>query len=445
MTVRRTLIKGARAVTMDPTLGEIASADLLIEGDRIADIAPSIDVAEDMQVVDAAGMIMMPGLINGHMHTWQTALRGTAGDLTLRAYFTRVHEGIGRRITPQDTHVAILAGALHQLHCGVTTLVDWHHANHSVEHTDAAVDALLASGIRAVYGHGISRPKGDTPDLAHPRDRIERLRHGRLASDETLVTLAMCILGPGLSPLDIVRRDVELARELNLTWSLHTGAQGIPAITPDAIHSMAAAGLLGPDGNFVHACEYSDEDLQLLVDHGSTVTVAPEVEMQFGHGVPVTGRLLKLGGMPAIGADLEAMHVGDMFVQMRAALQSQRGFENLTREKPIAALNSTARDALTWATLGNARSMRLDHRIGSLTPGKQADIVLLRATDINLVPVNDAIQSIVFHASAQNVDTVFVAGNVRKRNGVLTYPAADLRRLLGELEVSAKRLLLPAD
>jgi 5-methylthioadenosine/S-adenosylhomocysteine deaminase len=439
------LIRNAMVVTMDDELGILNRGDILIRGDVIEAIEPSLGDVDADKTIEANGMIAMPGLINGHMHTWLTALRGTVGDMTLREYFARVHDGISRSVSPEDTYLSTAVGALHQIHCGVTTLFDWHHANHSVEHTDAAIDGLVASGIRALYGHGVGRPKLDAPagaivGLEHPRKRVERLRNGRLSSDSGLVTLAMCILGPGLSPMSVVEHDVRLARELDLLWSLHTGALGIPSVTADPIEAMRKLGMLGPDGNFVHANNYSDEELRMIIDAGASIAVTPEVELQFGHGVPVTGRVVALGGMPSLGVDLEAMHSGDMFVQMRTALQIQRGFDGLDRPKPIESLATTAYDALRWATIGNARAMRMDHRVGSLKPGKQADITLVRTTDLNMIPLNDPVQSLVFHASAQNVDTVLIAGRVVKAYGKLVHPSDQVKVLTDRLIQVSQRL-----
>lgn len=441
-----TLIRNGWVVSMDATIGIMRDTDVLIVNERIDSVGRNLAAPEDAEIVDATGMIVTPGLINAHMHMWQTALRGTAGNMTLREYFSRIHEKVGLALTPEDTHVATLIGGLNQLSLGVTTVFDWHHANHSIEHTDAAVEAHLNTGIRAVYGHGTSRKGLDTtlgaaPSLRHPRDRVERLRRGRLMSDDARVTMAMCILGPGLSPLDVVAHDVMLARDLGVPWSLHTGALGMTAVCADGIRQMSDLRLLGPDGDFVHAINYTDDELKIILNAGASVTVAPEVEMQFGHGVPATGRVIAQGGTPAIGVDLEALHSGDMFLQMRAALQSQRGFDNMAQAKPIAALSSRAADALHWATLGNARAIGLSGRIGSLTPGKQADVILVRADDLNLLPVNDPVQSLVFHANGGNVDTVYVAGECMKRHGALTgNPAALLKQNRSRMAESGRRL-----
>src|SRR3712207_2545595 len=140
----QTLITGATLVTMDDRLGDMPKADILVEVDRIAVIAPKI-AAEDAEIVDATGRIAIPGLINAHMHTWQTGLRGLAANWTLLEYFRKMHAGLATAFTPQDLHIATLVGALNQLNCGTTTLADWCHNNPTPAHNDAAVDALLQS------------------------------------------------------------------------------------------------------------------------------------------------------------------------------------------------------------------------------------------------------------------------------------------------------------
>ncbi|RYY93275.1 MAG: cytosine deaminase, partial [Comamonadaceae bacterium] len=147
-----TLIRGATVVTMDRQ-GDLPRADILVRDDRIVDIAPAI-AATDVEVVDAAGCIVIPGLVNAHMHTWQTALRGVAANWTLLEYFQKMHAGLATVFTPDDLSIATYVGALNQLNCGTTTLADWCHNNPTPAHNDAAIEGLLSTGIRAAYFHG---------------------------------------------------------------------------------------------------------------------------------------------------------------------------------------------------------------------------------------------------------------------------------------------------
>ena len=441
----KTIIRGGHILTMDPEIGDLPSGDVLIEDDRIVAVAYSLEV-DGARVIEAANRIVMPGLVNMHQHTWQTGLRGTSGDWTMVEYLRRMHATTVPCFTPDDVYLANLVGAMNQINSGTTTLFDWHHCNPTADHTDAAVDALIESGIRAVYGHGTtktdSRP-GEPPfsEVPHPRHRAERLRRDRLHLDDSLVTMALCILGPNLSVWDVTEHDVHLARELGLNWSCHTGALGVPSLSPDGIRRMAKAGLLGSDGDFVHANNYTDEELRLIIESGASITAAPECEYQFGHGNPVTERVLTLGGTPAFGVDIESNVSGDMFTVLRMGLQIARGLQADSGERPTLKLQISARQALEWGTIGNARALGMDARIGSLTPGKQADIILVRTDDLNLFPVHDPVQTVVFMATWANVDTVLVAGAVRKQDGVLIGDAALLRQRMERLQMSGRRIL----
>ena len=441
----RTLIKGGWVVSMDDSIGDIRGGDVLIEDDRIVEVGRGID-AGDAVVIDAANMIVSPGMINMHMHTWQTGLRGVIADWTMMEYGRLMHATAVPHFTPDDVYLADLVGALGQIHAGTTTLFDWHHCNATVDHTDAALDGLEQAGIRAVYGHGQTKtePKpGEPPftEIPHSRERVERLRNGRLSSDDGLVTLAMCIQGPGFSVWECTEHDVRLARELGLRWSCHTGAQGVPLFAPDAVRKLDELGLLGPEADFVHANNFTDAELKIIIGRGGSVTVAPECECNFGHGHPVTGRVLAQGGTPSFGVDVESNISGDMFSVVRFGLQFERALVAEASPRPTKTLTLHSRDALEWGTIGNAKSLGMDDKIGSLTPGKQADIILTRTDDINTCPVHDPIQTLIYMATPFNIDTVFIAGEIKKQAGKLVYSEAGLREKLSQLEASGRRIL----
>jgi len=443
----RKLIKGGWVVSMDVAIGDIRGGDVLIEDDKIVEVGRNID-AGNAEVIDAAGMIVAPGLINGHEHTWQTGVRGTVSNWTMFEYSQLMHATAVPHFTPDDVRIANLCGALNQLNCGTTTLFDWHHCNATTDHTDAAIDSLEEAGIRAVYGHGQTKtdPKpGEKPfnERPHSRERVERLRKGRLASDDGLVTMAMCIQGIGFSVWECIEHDVRLAKDMGLRWSNHTGALGVPMFADDAVRKLDELGLLGPDADFVHGTNLTDDEMKLIIDRGGSITVAPECECNFGHGNPVTGKVLELGGTPSFGIDLESNISGDMFSAVRYGLQFERAMYTDARPRPTKTMPAhlKTRVALEWATIGNARAMGMDDRIGSLTPGKQADVILVHGTDINTCPVHDPVQTLVFMTTPHNIDTVLVAGEYRKRDRKLVYPEAALRQKLEELTASGQRIL----
>jgi len=441
----RMLITGGCVVTMDPQLGELPRGDVLIENGRIAALAPSLAPPDGAEVIDAAGMIVMPGLVNGHLHTWQSALRGIAADWTVARYMQAMHRGLATLFRPEDIAIANLMGALNQINAGATTLVDWCHNNPTPEHTDAAIDGLAESGIRAVFLHGSPKPdpkpgQKHFSEIPMPRSEIERLRKGRFAG-EGLLTLGLAILGPYYSVWDVTRHDVALANELDLLCSMHVGG-GVPMVA-EGFERLAAEGLIKSNFNVVHGNDIKPDVIGRIVGNGGTFTTTAEIELQMGYGDPLTGRLHALDSPMSIGTDVEPASRGDMFTAMRVTLQHER---NRTITATLAETGSrpaemplTCRDALAWTTVNGAKIAGLGDRTGSLTVGKAADIVLLAANDITMFPVRDPIGSIVMQGGVATVDTVLIAGRVMKRNGRLLYP--HLKEKMEVLRRSGDRIL----
>ena len=441
----RTLIRNATIITMRPETGVLRRADLLTEGARIAAIAHAI-AADEAEVIDGSAFIVIPGLINAHMHTWQTGLRAAAANWTLLEYFRWVHAGLATRFTPEDIHIATLAGALNQLNCGTTTLVDWCHNNPTPAHTDAAVAALRESGIRAAFFHGSPKPdpKPGEPhfsEVPHPRAEIERLLAGPFAAKEQLLSLGLAILGPHYATIEVARHDFALARELGLVASMHQGG-GAPK-TPGGWEVLDSEGLIGDFVNIVHGNDLTEAQLRRFVDLGVTFSATPENEMIAGHGHPITGRLRALGAAPSLGVDLESVLSGDMLTVARTALSHQRALDNAAGRAATGAIPSTTTiptsAALSWITTEGARMLRMQDRIGALAPGMQADLVLIRADDLNMVPVHDPVASVVMQAGLANVDSVMVAGQWRKRHGRLLRD--DLDAIKRALTQSGTRIL----
>ena len=447
--MRRTLIRSATVITMDDAIGDLGTGDVLVEGSRIVEVRCSIDLgsgAAETDIVDGTGRIVIPGLINAHMHTWQTGLRGFAANWTLLEYFRRMHAGLATVFRPDDIYIATLVGALNQINCGTTTLVDWCHNNPTPDHTDAAVRGLIESGIRAAFFHGSPKPepKPGEPhfsEVPHPRREVERLLAGPLADRDGLVTLGLAILGPHYSTLDVAVQDFRLAREHKLIASMHQG--GGPTKTPGGWEKLIAAGLVGPSINIVHGNDLPDDLLDRLVDLGVSFSVTPENEMIQGHGFPITGRLLKRGVRPTVGIDLESILAGDLFSAARIALSMQRALDNAESRKTSGAIPATTtipvREALRWITTEGARMLGREHQIGSLTPGKLADLVIIKASDLNLVPVHDPIATVVMQTGLANIEAVMIGGTCKKRNGRLSVEALDAKKEL--LAQSGRRLV----
>jgi cytosine/adenosine deaminase-related metal-dependent hydrolase len=441
MADRATLIRGATVITMDRQ-GDLPRGDVLVRGEQIVEIAPQIH-AEGAEVVDASGHIVIPGLINAHMHTWQTALRGLASNWTLLEYFAKMHAGLATVFAPEDLHIATLVGAINQINCGTTTLVDWCHNNPTPAHNDAAIDGLLASGIRAAFFHGTPKPDpkpGEKPfwEVPHPRAEVERLLKAH--QGRALLSIHAAVLGPHYSTLEVALHDFAMARELGLIASLHQG--GGPARTPDGWLRLQEQGLLGPQINIVHGHALDDAQLQRFCDLGMSFSAAAENEMTQGHGHPLTGRLRQFGRSPSLGADLESVLGGDMLSQARIALGVQRSLDNVAHRQAHGSIPPTStlttREALGWVTVEGARMLGQLDRIGTLAAGKQADLVLIRASDLNMQPVHDAVNSVVFQTTLANIDSVMIAGQWKKRDGRLV--GVQLAPLLDRLQASGRKI-----
>ncbi len=443
----KTLIKAGWILSMDPKIGDIENGEILLENDHILEVGRNLSAQADT-VIDASSKILLPGLINAHIHSWQTGLRAIAGNWISADYFRIMHANLALYYTPEDTYLAGLIGALSQISAGSTTIMEWCHNNATPDHSDRAVDALYESGIRAVFGHGTVKPpqkpgQKHFSEIPHPRSEIERLRKGRLSSDDSLVTLAMAILGPDYCINDVMLADLRLAREFGLMSSSHVWNKAA-RVSKEGFRPAADAGLLGPDHNVVHGNFCDDDEIRLFVDCGCSVTSTPTVEMQTSEGDPLIGRLLALGAAPSLGADSEIFVAGDMFHVMRHALQIQRALDHrhaAANGAPLAELSISPRQALEWATIEGARALMKEKTVGSLTPGKQADLIMLRSDNLNMFPVIDPVQSVVLFAGPENVDTVMIAGKTVKSAGKLIYPADDLAANQTALRASADRIL----
>lgn len=446
------LIRCGWIISMDEAIGTIRNGAILVRGDEIAAVGRDLQAAADIEI-DAREMIVIPGLVNAHMHTFQAGLRGIGSDWLGPDYFRHLYGDMSTRFTPQDNYLGNLLGALNQLNQGVTTLFDYCHNLHSREQAERSIDGLEDSGIRAVFGLGRGKPPPhvveDHPpeQRRHSRETVASLRKGRLASDDRRITMALAMYGPHWGTWDVTVENVRLAREFGLLASSHVTRPHAKAVVPDGYDRMAVEGMLGPNHNLVHCQHLTRDELKRLVDTGASVTSTCMNELHDHPAFPAAGRVHAMGALPSLGIDVEAMVTGDMWREMQTALLFARNeaIKDLAarNDKP-AAIPVRSVDALRWATLGGARAVRLEQRIGSLSPGKKADIAMLRATDLNVFPVHDPVYAVVEQAHASNVDTVMVDGVVRKRGGKLLFDTAVLKARQVELAQSAERLMREA-
>ena len=409
----RKLIKGGTVLSMDSNVGELTTGDVLIDGDEIVAVGPSLN-GGDSEVIDATGMIVMPGFVDTHRHIWEGVLRNIGTDVPLEgrtSYISFVLHKLAPAFRPEDAYVGNLVSALGAIDAGVTTLLDWSHIQGSPAHTDAVVQALNDSGMRAVFAYGF--PWWGKWEERQPSWFV-RAATEHFSTKDQMLTLALAAPGPEFTDFEISRDHWKLAREADARISTHVGvgSYGLDS----KLQEMGEAGLLGADTTYIHCTTLNDTEIQMIVDSGGTVSLASPVEMMMGHGMPPIQKFLDRGLRPSLSVDVETNVPGDLFNQMRSVLALQRTRAAAQGKDPV-----TTREVLLYATIDGARANGLDHKTGSLTPGKKADLIVLRTDRMNVTPLNDPATAVVAGMDTGNVDTVLIAGRVMKRHGRLQH------------------------
>jgi 5-methylthioadenosine/S-adenosylhomocysteine deaminase len=355
--VGRKLISAGQVVSVDPRIGTIAG-DVLIDGDTIVAVG-RVDPAETVgaEVLDATDMLVMPGFVDAHRHTWQSALRHRNGDRYGQDYFDEVLFRIAPHYSADDVYIGTLLGALGALDSGTTTLFDWAHIQNSPAHADAGIRALKESGLRAVFGHGHSQVDPVAWNVASSlphTDDIRRIQQEHFA-EPGLVTLAMSARGPEQTDDATWRADLELARELGLRTSMHAGV-GDRGPAHRAVERMHRAGALGEDMTFLHLNTCSDDELAYIADAGATVSLGIQVEAVSHLGDIPTDRMLAAGLRPSLSGDTETMGTGDMFTQVRLALFEYRLKAATGRNAAGSPATMSTDEALSMGTQAGAES-----------------------------------------------------------------------------------------
>jgi 5-methylthioadenosine/S-adenosylhomocysteine deaminase len=457
---RRYIIRGGSVMSMDPTVGDFAQADVLVEGKKILAVGPNLH-AGDAGEIDARGRIVMPGFIDTHHHQFETALRSFLADGVLindgsgspsgsTTYFEFVLLQFAPVYRPQDVYINELFGGLSQLDDGVTTVHDVSQIHHSPAHSDAAIQALFDTGRRAAFGYFESAGAaiiGTNPGNKYPTDAT-RIKKQWFASTDQLVTMIMGgeVYLPGYEKAWLIGRSLglQVAAHILSPFSIR------PTLDLLAQGKGGDSGTLGlgPDNLFIHMTGMSDLGWQAVKDAGAQVSLAVPIEMNMRHGMPPILKLQSLGMEPSLSVDVECTLTADFFTQMRSCMNLQRALVNQMileqgdfsppEQWPTPAPGTpsllTTRDVLRFGTMNGAKALRLDTKVGSLTPGKEADIIILDATRINVAPLNQVPGAVVSLMDRTNVETVIVAGKIRKWKGQLL--DVDLPKLRSQLEAS---------
>ncbi|MGH8928481.1 MAG: amidohydrolase family protein [Acidimicrobiia bacterium] len=411
----RILLKGGCVLSLDRKVGNLRVGDVLIDGSIIAAVGPNLGAAE-AEVIDATDTIVMPGFVDTHRHMWRGILRHHADPVV---------STFGQFYLPDDAYIADLVSALGAIDAGITTILDWSDIQISPEHTEAVIAALVESGIRAVFAYGFG--PGTESDRRHQRSLAEIAEH-HFSSTDQLLRLALAPPGPEFGSLELARSHWELARSLDARISVHAGVGS--SGQNQKLSAMGRAGLLGADTTYVHCATLSDDEIGMIADTGGSFSLSPAVEMMIGYGTPSIQRVLNRGKRPSLSVDSETSAPNDIFTQMRSviSLQHAQFFDQRLAGKAGLPNPLTTRDVLEFATIEGARANGLADITGSLTPGKQADVIMLRTDRPNIYPINDPIGAVVWGMDTSNVDWVFVAGRVLKRRGVLEAEVVRVRK-----------------
>jgi 5-methylthioadenosine/S-adenosylhomocysteine deaminase len=422
-----TLFKSGTIVTMDPKVSNLSTGDVLVDDDRIAAVGVNLQ-ADGAEVIDATGSIVMPGLVDAHHHMWLGVMRRMMPDVDdLFAYIGVVAETLGAHYRPLDMYLSTKLTAAASLDAGITTIIDACHSSRSPEHTDAALDALDETGIRALHMVGAAMDK--KASAAHLPTDLRRLA-GNWNHDDGLVR-------------------VGLFGQLNLDW--WKVARGLDMrILTEFIGDLAKLGpefaepgVLGPHNIFNHCTRVPQETWNLLADAGVNVTVNPRSDALFGFDDESFAyqQAIDHGLSPALGIDLDTAFGSDLFGEMHALFGQQRSAMRYRRFRGEAKVPApiSVKAVLKAATVNGARAAGLESEIGTLTPGKQADIIMVRTNGVAVFPVTNAIGTIVQAVERSDVDTVMVAGEIRKRAGKLV--GVDVAKLTADVTASRDYLL----
>ncbi|ACU54926.1 amidohydrolase [Acidimicrobium ferrooxidans DSM 10331] len=422
------VLREGLVLTMNRAHDVLASTDVLVRNGRIEAIGPRLEVPEGTREIDARGGIIMPGMIDTHRHMWQTAMRGYGADWTLTQYFVWYYLTWGKRFRPEDIWAGNFLSALEALDAGVTTTVDWSHGLQTVEHAEAAADALEEAPGRFVlaYGNIQQGPWEWTTDHAF-RAFVER-RFGGGGTELLGFQLAFDVTGDPAFP---ERAAFEVARDLDVPVTTHAGVWG--ATNDDGIRLMHEHGFMTPRTIYVHAATLSPDSYHRISATGGWASVSTESEQSAGQGYPPTWQLRRYGIGVSLSMDTSVWWSADLFSAMRATLGADRAREHLeahARNETVTNHHLRAEHVVEWATIGGARALGLDHLIGSIEIGKRADLVVLKNDHSPaMTPILHPYGHVAFQAQRADVHTVIVDGVLVK----------DDHRLVGDHLARARR------
>jgi cytosine/adenosine deaminase-related metal-dependent hydrolase len=429
---REFVIRGATVLTMDPDIADLGTGDVHVRDGAIVAVGPRIELT-NIQIIEGRGMICMPGFVDTHWHLWTSLFRPfVRADVNAVGYFP-VSNRLGQLMTPEDSYRSVMLGIAEALSAGVTTVHNWAHNVRSPDHADAELSAMRDAGIRGRFSYGPAQGMPD--DQPMDLDGLARVKRAWMPGDG-LLTLgissrnigAMSIGGAtrGTLTIEMAKKDWGGARALGLPITVHTSG-------PSPIKMLEEAGLLGPDLQLVHPLLTTPEERAILKARGVSYSTAPtgEARRPASVGVIQLGELMEAGVKVSLSTDHTTNYNCDPFVAMRIlfALHQHRISDKISL---------TVKRLVQLATRDGAVDLGIAEKTGSLTPGKRADIILVRTTDINITPVGDPYEALVSLAQPTNVDTVIVDGRILRQSGKFT--ALDHAKVVREAQEAAATL-----
>jgi cytosine/adenosine deaminase-related metal-dependent hydrolase len=427
------LIKGGAVITVDPAIGTLAKADVLVRDGVIAAVAPDLS-GKGAEIIDASQMIVMPGLIDSHYHMWSTLGRNFISDNGFE-YFP-AKWATSELYDAGDFHNSVMLGLAELANNGVTTVHNWSHNNRSPQHVDAELEAHRKSLLRARYSLGhIDRMPVDVVNKFEDLDRVQAEWFGEPSRLDGLVHLGVNLRGMVQSEARVFHAEMEDMLRRRMPVCIHA-SQSRP--NSDDAADYEKRGYLGPRFLFCHYIAATDSDRAAMARTRTPLSFSTHSELRLGeHGDPRVA-LLKAraaGVMVTLSSDATSIAPPNMFENMRFTWNMGIPWKDTDTEKlpPVG-----FHEVIEMATINGARALGLGDVTGSLTPGKRADIILIRTSDLNIAPLAQIETTVVQSATPANVDTVMVDGRILKRDGRLSY--FDVPAIVHSAEGSALRI-----
>jgi 5-methylthioadenosine/S-adenosylhomocysteine deaminase len=426
---RPLVFRNGLVLTMDDKHTVLQSADVLIVDGVITGVGPGLQAPADALEIDAAGGIVMPGMIDTHRHMWQTAMRGYGADWTLTQYFVWYYLEHGKHFRPQDIHAGNLLSGLESLDSGVTTTVDWSHGLRTVEHADAAVDALEAVPGRFVLAYGnLAQAPWEWSTSPEFRDFLKRRIDGK--GDMLGFQMAFDVTGDEAFP---EKAAFEVARDLGVHVTTHAGVWG--ATNDNGIRLIHENGFATEKTIYVHSTTLSDDSYQRIAATGGSVSVATESEQSAGQGYPPTWKLRQFDIPVSLSMDTSVWFSGDLFNAIRTTVGADRSREHLeahAQGNTVTQLHMRSEEAVDWATRGGSKALGMDDKIGSIEVGKKADVILIKNDDSPaMFPILNPYGHVVMQAARGDVHTVVINGRIVKHENKLV--GVDLAKAKNEV------------